>query len=462
MKKTVLFFILLSLIFTSSSFAAIDPRLAPNNKVGINSLSPAAEIGDSSTLVNTNGDWGYVVVTISKNEMDINRWQSFLDKANDHHLIPIIRLATEFDAANGYWKKPTDTDAQNWANFLSKLYFPTQNRYIQIYNEVNRAAEWGGQVDPDSYAKELDKTINALKAKSSDFFVLNAPLDLSLINSKNSADPSDFLDEMEQSDPGIFTKLDGWASHSYPNPGFSASPYLSGKTGIDGYSWELSKIASYAGSKDLPVFITETGWKRAVNGINGLSEDQISDYYKEAFTDIWSDKRVVAVAPFLLNYPESLFSQFSFKSQDSKNSGYLKYFNTIRDMPKIKGAPQRENLASDLQIFIPNFFINSTGSFVTVDFKNTGNYIWDPKKDLSIKILGGKINSYYVYWDKGSVYPGEDIRAIIIIENYSQEMVPFAIEIKDDGKILGQKVVYVSSQTAFSLLMQKLKSIFRS
>lgn len=462
MFKLIISFFLLFIISSNSALAFSDPRTFPNNKVGINILSPESEIEDAKTLVNTNGDWGYVVVTIAKNERDLNRWQNFLNQANKYHLTPIIRLATEFDAQNGYWKKPGENDASEWADFLSKLYFPTKNRYIQIYNEVNRDSEWGGMTDPSSYAKELDKTIDALKLKSSDFFILNAPLDLALQNSKTSIEASEFFQEMDTSTgSGIFRKLDGWASHSYPNPNFSASPSKLGRTGINGYDWELSKIAQFTQGKNLPVFITETGWKREEGNNLGLNEDQISDYYKEAFEKIWNDERVVTVAPFLLGYPEPLFNQFAFKTPVGENKDYYyKYFFTIRDLPKTQGQPQREDALSDMKIFVPNYLIKDIGNYITVNFKNTGNYMWDCQRDLTIKILGDDIKNYQVFWAKEEIYPGSEAQAIIRIESEYTSMKPTIIQISNSSKVLGEKQIYLKSETTlFTILVDKIRAL---
>ncbi len=461
MFKIFLSFLILFIFSSNSVFAVSDPRSVPNNKVGINILSPEAEVEDAGTLVNTNGDWGYVVVTIAKNERDLNRWQNFLNQTNKYHLVPIIRLATEFDSQNGYWKKPGENDAKDWADFLSKLYFPTKNRYIQIYNEVNRDNEWGGTTDPSSYAKELSKTIDVLKSKSDDFFVLNAPLDLALQNSKTSIEASEFFREMDAStSSGIFKKLDGWASHSYPNPNFSASPDKLGRIGINGYNWELSEISAFTKGKDLPVFITETGWKREEEIGQGLSEDKISDYYKEAFSKIWNDERVVAVAPFLLGYPEPLFNQFAFKAAGKENKDYYKYFFTIRDLPKVKGQPEREDSLSDTKVFVPNYIMKNIGNYITVNFKNTGNYIWDAQRDLMIKILGEDTKAYQVFWAEEEIYPGMEARAIIRIESGFTGIKPTTIQITKDSKTLGQEIVYLRSETTlFTILVDKIRAL---
>jgi len=395
-----------------------------------------------------------MVLVIKKDERDTKRWQVFLDQARKNHLIPIIRLATVFDK-NGYWTRPDVHDANDWANFLSKLYFPTKNRYVQIYNEVNVSGEWGGKVDAADYAQELSKTIDVLKSKSSDFFILNAPLDLSIATSKGSLDAGVYFQQMQDAVPGIFNKLDGLASHSYPNPDFSAPPIKSGRTGIDGFAWELAQIDSYAG-KDLPVFITETGWKRTAQ----LPEEQIANYYKYAFENIWNDKRIAAVAPFVLSYPEPLFNQFSFlNSSDSSNKTYYSYFSEIAYLPKLKGEPERENLIAELKIEKPNIVLKDFERTISFKFKNAGNFVWDTRKDLSIKVISANITIGQTAWSKGEIYPGQEVAATIKIKGNAQGTVPLKLEIVDGDNILAQSESLLAIETPWSLFIKKLKSL---
>lgn len=452
--KLFLSLFLLLQMFVSPALAIYDPRSVPNNTVGINSLSPEAEVSDVASLVNKGGDWGYVVIVVKKDERDVERWQSFLDKAREYHLIPIIRLATVFDK-DGHWQKPDPDDAKKWADFLSKLHFPTKNRYVQIYNEVNVAGEWGGKVDPADYAHELSKTIDAFKEKNSDFFILNAPLDLSLPTSASSLDAFAFFQAMEAAVPGIFSKLDGLASHSYPNPDFMAPPAKSNRTGIDGFVWELDQIRQYT-EKDLPVFITETGWRRVGENATGLTEDQIANYYKEAFESVWNDKRIVIIAPFVLSYPEPLFDQFSFKKAED---GYYSYFTAVSDLPKVKGEPKRENLLSELKISKPSVVLKGFQNEIRFKFKNVGNYVWDTKKDLAIKVISANINISNTSWSRDKIYPGQEIEAKIKIKGIEQGTVPLKLQIIDGSQILAENKSSLTIETPFSLFIKKIKSI---
>ena len=56
-----------------------------------------------------------------------------------------------------------------------------------------------------------------------------AGFDASLPTSKTSLDESAYLVRMIRKEKDVFELVDGWASHSYPNPNFSGSEYASGK-----------------------------------------------------------------------------------------------------------------------------------------------------------------------------------------------------------------------------------------
>lgn len=452
MKYLLLSFIFLFFLNTNV-LAASDPRLFPNNKFGINSLSPEAEVNDVADLVNTNGDWGWVVLVIRKNERDTARWQAVFNSLLKNHLTPVVRIATLSDS-QGNWERPSAQDAQDWANFLAGLSWPTKNRYVQIYNEVNRKTEWGGSVDAGSYSLELDRTIDALKAKSQDFFVLNSPLDLAAGNVDGSLDAGEFFKSMNDARPGIFDKLDGWASHSYPNPGFSASPLKSGRTGIDGYKWELAQISTYT-TKNLPVFITETGWRNSGSGPRGLTEADIADYYKTAFNRVWNDSRVVVVAPFVFNYPDILFRAFSFKIGDS----CLQFCLALKDFFKVKGEPERVDTGQILALVHAHEVINNSISKISLAVKNNGNYIWDTKNQFKIDVEALGMDVRKISWNSDNIYPGQVAKATIDFNPTKEGTLPFVITVINNNEVLALKESTVLSETYFALILNSLRSV---
>lgn len=461
MLRKIFISIILLLVNTQNTFAITNPQDTPVNKIGVNILSPDSEIEEAAKLVNNNGDWGWVVVVIKKSERNVDRWQSFLNLAAKNHVIPIFRIATDFDK-NGSWQKPTDEDANSWADFLSKLYWPTKNRYIQIYNEVNRSSEWGGNVDAADYAKELEKTISALKAKRDDFFILNAPLDLALETSATSLNSAVFFQTMESASPGIFKKLDGWASHSYPNPDFAASPLKSGKTGIDGYKWELNQISKYLDGKKLPVFITETGWKRKTDLSSGLDEKIIAEYFKTAFENVWNDNQVISVSPFVFNYPESLFNAFAFKSTDTEKE-FHDYYYSIKDLEKTKGEPKREDTANILDDTKPQeIAYNRPGNKLTFAIKNTGNFIWNTQNGLTMNPRSDSLDFTNLSWNKDEIFPGDTAVASVETTTEKEGQLALTIEFSNNEKVLGEKKFTVQSESYFSIFVKTFLIVFNS
>ncbi|MBI2334296.1 hypothetical protein HYU96_00685 [Candidatus Daviesbacteria bacterium] len=362
---------IVSLIFTI--LFLIYPKITqsqepvPNNKFGIHIISPVPkEASDAASLVNSSGgDWGYVTFLIESKDRNENKWQEFFNDLRRRHLIPIVRLATK--PVNEHWERPYEKEYEAWADFLDRLNWPVKNRYVVIYNEPNHAKEWGNFVDPKNYAEVLDRTITALKNKNRDFFVLNAGLDQAAPHQPPQYfDEELFLQEMEKTVPGIFNKLDGWVSHSYPNPAFAGSPNASGRGTVRGWLWELQQLRNLGLTKNLPVFITETGWKRT----KGLSSELIGEYLQTAFLNAWSSNQIMAVTPFLLNYLEPPFVDFSFQDQPQ--------YNIMASIPKIKGQPVQENKTELTKGEIFSSIVSGQSYTISLTFKNTGQSIWDP------------------------------------------------------------------------------------
>lgn len=325
------FTLLLFFGFPHQAYAIEDPLAKPNNKHGIHILFDS-ELDEAAALVNSSGgQWGYVVIPIQAGDRNLEKWQSFMNKAKKLKVIPIVRLATEGDYFNTkVWRKPKEEDILDFANFLNSLHWPVKNRYVIVFNEVNRNDEWGGSANPREYAQLLSYASIVFKSLDPDFFVLNAGLDNASINGNGAINKLTFLQRMQQSVPGIFNQLDGFNTHAYPNPAFSQPPTTQGVMSLYSFRFEQSLIAQYS-EKKLPVFITETGWSGA-----NLSDDTRARFYKEAFAGVWSDPDVAAVTPFLLRAGGGPFEQFTFINQDGKPT---KQYEAVQEIQKIGGKP---------------------------------------------------------------------------------------------------------------------------
>jgi uncharacterized membrane protein (UPF0127 family) len=259
-----------------------------------------------------------------------------MERAKNLKVIPIIRIATFADGPN--WAEPENFDLTDFANFLNDLPWPTQNRYIIIFNEVNRADEFGGTISPERYTDILANAIKIFKSRSDKFFILPAGLDNAATNNHASIKWSDYLRRMYRHNPDIFNQIDGWTSHAYPNPDFNASPLSSGYNKIDSFKYDLNLIRAFT-KKSLPVFITETGWSN-----ERLVEDRIAEFYQIAFDRIWHNQQIIAITPFLLQATGAPFEKFSLLKNHQPTSA----FSTLQNLSSV-GEPLLDEIKLEKQ-----------------------------------------------------------------------------------------------------------------
>jgi len=412
MKRLILGLLLFLLVLGNGAASVRAEEIdIPNNKFGIHLATPSEEdLGDAADLVNSSGgDWGYVMVVIEENDRDKRKWQDVFDRMREFHLIPIVRLATTSE--NGVWRQPPVEEAESWANFLDSLNWVIKKRYLVLFNEPNYAAEWGGRVDPEGYAQVALEFARKIKEKNSDFFIMLAGFDASAPHrSPTYEDEAIFLRRMSISLPNglkeLFNYLDGWASHSYPNYGFIGSPTGWGRNSVKGYLWEKQLLFQLGVKKDLPVFITETGWPHA-EGIDyqtGLySETTVAQNFQTLFIQYLSDPQVIAITPFILNYQSEPFDHFSWRKPDHRREFYPQY-QTIQQIAKIKGEPRQEQKLKILYK-LPQRLIKQSTYQIHLQVRNEGQAIWSEKEGYRLELLGDKENFEYFFSDFSELKP---------------------------------------------------------
>lgn len=318
------------------AYKEIPPEERKNNKFGLYIYAENQRfIKLASEMVNSNGgDWGYVLIPYNVKDYDTRKWARVFTMLKDEKLIPVIQL---YDVDVSKYKKQT----QKAAEFLDSFLWPVKQRYISVYNEPNDAKFWKGYTDAKEYAKILDYTIETFKEQNSNFFMMNGAFNVSASAGDGYVDAFDFMLQMEKAVPRIFRKLDGWASHPYPHPNFSGNPHTIGRNGIRAYETELVFLKdSLEVGRDLPVFITETGWAHmegAKYDYSFLSADQVAQNIKTAYEEYWlPDDRVQAVMPFTIWYPAP-FDHFSWV--DKEYNPYPQY-DVVKSMKKVTGTPE--------------------------------------------------------------------------------------------------------------------------
>ncbi len=321
------------------------------------------------------GAGGTVTELVRLDDLDVAKWQQFMDLCAAQELRPILRLSTTFDREAGWWNAPPldadgrsyQTVAQEYASFVAALAWPSEPHFVIVGNEPNHGDEWGGRPDPAAYARFLLETAVALKSADPQAFVFNAGLDpytphtgsQPFANGLWYMDSGTFLVEMVAAQPDVLEVLDGWASHPYPLGPFAAPPWEQilqidiindasapefptppddiFNRGVNGYEWELW-LLDWLGAPELPLFITETGWRHgdgaypdaalatdyldlALRGNNG----RFPQFPEIGWTPWLTDERVVVVTPFALdgNPVEWAHTNWLEIDEDGRITGWL-------------------------------------------------------------------------------------------------------------------------------------------
>jgi hypothetical protein len=327
MKNLLVLFILsFASLVCAGQIQAVQPSL------GIHLLDPN-ELSQALDLVAGNDqNPGAVTVVLRADDRNSQKWQTFFNLAQKNHVTPIIRLATEMTADG--WRKPTKRDVVEHAEFLTSLDWHSQSLIVVAFNEPNHATEWGGNIDPEGYAQMLMFTLNWFHTEAKDYKVLPAGLDAAAPNGSKTLDSFAFIRRMFIENPELAETIDGWTAHAYPNPGFIASPYQTGKASIQGFKNELELLSQYT-SRQLDVFITETGWKKTNKNANRLA-----NYYSYAVNKVWNDERIKAVTPFVFAAYNGPFQDFSFTKEDGSPTPQYLAWKSLKKAKEPKPALQ--------------------------------------------------------------------------------------------------------------------------
>ncbi|MBU0570017.1 hypothetical protein KKB40_04550 [Patescibacteria group bacterium] len=381
-------FSLLILVSAKPILAIENPLLVPNNRFGIHIIDES-DLEDATHFVNSEGgDWGYITLVIREDERNIERWQEVFDTMRRQHLIPIVRIATK--QVNSHWKKPVIDEIDSWVHFLNSLNWVVKNRYVIIGNEPNHAKEWGQEISPEEYGQYLAHFSEKLKFTNKDFFILPAGLDASAPTDKDHLSETEFIRRMLADNENVFDYIDGWNSHSYPNPNFSGSENASGRGTVRTFEWELEYLKNLGVEKELPIFITETGWAHNMEGnvLGYKTPSAIAINFKTAFENAWNNEKIVAITPFILNYQSPPFDIFSWKKADGS---FYDFYYEVQKMPKPKGEPVQINTAEVPFVLVPEMIKRDGNKFGIAYVENTGQVIWERDKKYVVDETEGKM-----------------------------------------------------------------------
>jgi len=395
-----IFLLIISLFFNS-------PILASDNTFGLH-LSQTEDLNSAAKIINSqNGNWGWATIVIQTNNLDKNTWQNFFDNCRKNHVIPIIRIATVGEGEN--WKVPDYSDIDHIVSFLNSLNWPTQEQHIILFNEINHGSEWGGEVDIKDFIDKSSYAAKKFKETNPNFFILSCGLDLVAPEDPPKYESAENVyKKIISLNPNYFDNIDGLASHSYPNNGFVGTPNDTGQHSIRGYQWELDLLKQLGINKDLPIFITETGWPHRQgieNQNNFYTAKTTSNFLTEAITNVWSlDSRIKAITPFIYNYSQEPFDHFSWLDKDGNL--YPEYQQLI-DLPKKQNEPKQIISYQLEKINLPLLILEKNTYDGEIILKNTGQSIWGEKKFCLISKSSPNITTSEICSDNNLTLPGQ-------------------------------------------------------
>ena len=383
-----------------------DPQQAPNNKYGIH-LADFNDITKAARLVNsTGGDWGYVTFVIQDSQKHFDVIQDLFNRMRRNHLIPIVRIATHIEGDS--WAAPAKGDAEDWARFLNSLNWPVENRYVIVFNEPNHAKEWGGSVNPENYAEILAEYSSKLKQKNPDFFILPAALDVSAPNSGDTMDATLFWSRLYAKNNQIFSMIDGWNSHSYPNPDFSSSPLSGGRGSLRSFQWETAYLSDMGLKRNIGIFITETGWMHSSGKTldkSRLHPLDVAEYIRLGNKSAWNDQAVLAVTPFVLNYQDIPFDHFSWQMIGTDE--FYPFYSAYQDIPKTGGRPVQKQKYLIKSAIIPLTLISGSRYDFQLKISNHGQNIFNPAEGYLLNFAADKTGFKFETLSAPLAEPGE-------------------------------------------------------
>lgn len=400
-------FLILLLAFL---FSATKPILASSNIFGLH-LSDLSDIKSASPIINSSsGDWGWATIVIRSDQLDKNIWQAFFNQARQKHIIPIVRIATTMSP--NYWQKPTQQEIDKIIDFLTSLNWPTKKQHVILFNEINHANEWGGQVNIAEFSNLATYACQNFKTKNPNFYVLSSGLDLASPSQMPQFESaSNVYQQIYKNNPDYFDCIDAIASHSYPNHGFIGRPTDTGQHSIRGYQWELNFIKSIGINKTYPVFITETGWPHREGQTvdnNFYSAKTSAQFLIQAYKIWQADPRVRAVTPFIYNYYSEPFDHFSWCDQSQQ---IMTAYQPLIDLPKTKNQPQQITKFVTEKIQLPIIILTDHQYLGKIKLKNTGQSIWgqDETKFCLTPQTTQNVEASAICVGSNTILPGQSI-----------------------------------------------------
>ena len=398
----------------------------PSCKAGIHMISPSDDdFKNAAALLNTNGGaYCWVTIVIREDEMNPENLQRLHNLARKYKFQIIHRLEKGFDS-QGRWYMPDGDTVQKFVTAIKTIIPSQKDVYIVLGNEPTHAVMCGG-CTPESYAQWAMQAIDTIHtAFAEDADVAMNPVVMLAGQDVHSPDaPPDYYDaekfmsRMFTAEPNLLCEIDAWASHNYPRD-FMRNTFA-GRYSLRGYIWELAlaqRLAQRLVSEDcqehvrqLPVFITETGYKV---GAGGIADDLAFRQAQQMLRFYEEDPKVRSVTLFVYRSCGMPFEEFAITGcNGDKLNGVGQ---ALLESPKVKGEVRHVHKART-KVECPLEVVERLPIECTVSAENLGTDTWQNiGGEYSLSLIGyqssGPDGQVYSFTRFREVQPGETLSA---------------------------------------------------
>lgn len=313
------------LLLTGAAFLC-STQSAQAVSYGVHILHPQeiSQVADQFKELRVDDEKLYVTVPFTLDDIGrLSQWQRAFQDADEADIVPIVRITSEFDHEKNAWKVPDRRQMILLVKALSTLEWPQSKRHVILFNEPNHAKEWGGTVDPESFANVTTFLADWLHTENEEYVLLPAGADLAAPNGEDTWEAFRFWRGVFEAKPDYLDHFDAWNSHSYPNPAFTGLPTARGQNSLRGFEYELEFLEAYS-DEEWDVFITETGWRQTPQNASRLTS-----YYQVAHATVWNHPQVEVVTPFIWRGAPGPFEEFSFLNADGKPTAQWNAYNAL-------------------------------------------------------------------------------------------------------------------------------------
>ncbi len=204
-----------------------------------------------------------------------------------------VRIIARLDHTPA-WARPPDStagtppsDPNDYANFVGEFIQRYRGRvqYLQIWNEPNLSAEWGGQIDPDSYFRLLQAAYTRAKEVDPNVVILSAPMAMTNEHSERAMPEFDYWQRLYTLGAGEYFDIMTASAYGLDQP--PTAPAARSVINVRRVELLRSMMEAH-GDGEKAVWLNEYGWDAAPEDMpreqliwQRVTDDQQADWTSE-------------------------------------------------------------------------------------------------------------------------------------------------------------------------------------